>query len=64
MNDDMSVVKTLTRIETEVKHIKEDVSELKAALRPTRTPVLPVTGGIVGVLAMVWTAYLQASGQG
>jgi hypothetical protein len=61
---DESVGNAIVRIETDLKYIKRDVRELKETLKPVRSPVLPVTGGLVGVLAMVWTAYLQATGQG
>lgn len=57
------IVKALTRLETKVENIEHVISELKSDLKSSKSPVIPVTGGVVGVLAMVWTAYLQATGQ-
>lgn len=63
MNDEQ-LITTLAELQSDMKYVKRDVKEIRDSLKPSRTPVLPVTGGIVGVLAMVWTAYLQATGQG
>lgn len=61
MNEE--IVKTLTRLETKVEAIEQTIIELKTDLRSGHTPVLPVTGGVVGILAAAWTAYAQASGK-
>lgn len=58
-----SVDVTLGRIEEQLKYIKRDIEDLKTASRTPTSPVLPVTGGIVGTVAAVWVAYLQATGQ-
>lgn len=57
------IVKALTRLETKSEAIELSIAELKTDLRATKPPVLPVTGGLAGVAAAVWTAYLQASGK-
>lgn len=61
MNEDFIVA--LTRVATKVEGMERELKDLKEMLRPPKTPVLPVTGGLVGFLALVWTAYLQATGQ-
>lgn len=61
---DESLIKELTRLQVQMENVQKTIDELKSVIQPVKTPVLPVTGGIVGLLAMVWTAYLQASGQG
>jgi hypothetical protein len=58
-----SVEVTLARIEEQLTYIKRDIEELKQIPRTPAMPVLPVTGGIVGTVAAVWVAYLQATGQ-
>jgi hypothetical protein len=65
------IVKSLTRLETKVEGIEQTIGELKSDLKSvvsngamtTKTPVLPVTGGLVGLAAALWTGYLQASGK-
>jgi hypothetical protein len=57
------IVKALTRLETKMEFIELTVTELKSELKGGKLPVLPVTGGIVGLVAAIWTGYLQASGQ-
>lgn len=61
MNEE--IVKAVTRLETEVKHIRQMIGELKSDLKQPKAPVLQVSGGIAGFLAAVYMAYLQASGQ-
>jgi hypothetical protein len=56
------IVKALTRVETKVEAIEHTLSELKSDLKTSKPPVLPVTGGVVGLAAAVWTGYLQATG--
>jgi hypothetical protein len=46
-----------------MESVTKSVDELKAVIQPTKAPVLPVTGGVVGLMAMAWTAYLQATGK-
>lgn len=57
------VVKAITRLETKMDAVEKTVEELRNDLKTSKTPVLPVTGGLVGLAAAVWTGYLQASGQ-
>lgn len=57
------VVKGLTRLETKLEGIEQTIVELKIDLKTAKSPVIPVTGGIVGLAAAVWTGYLQATGQ-
>ena len=57
------VVKALTRLETKVEHVEKVIGELTNDLKTSKTPVLPVTGGVAGLVAAVWTGYLQARGQ-
>jgi hypothetical protein len=57
------IVKALTRLETKVQHIEQTLGELKNDLKTPKSPVLPVTGGLVGLAAAFWTGYLQATGQ-
>lgn len=59
-----SLVKELTRLQVQMENVQKTIDELKAVIQPVKRPVLPVTGGVIGLLAMVWTAYLQATGQG
>jgi hypothetical protein len=46
-----------------MENVEKVVAELRSAIQPVKAPVLPVTGGVVGLLAMAWTAYLQATGK-
>jgi len=57
------VVKALTRLETKLEGVEGTLSELKNDLKTAKAPVLPVTGGLVGLAAAVWTGYLQATGK-
>lgn len=57
------IVKALTRLETKMEAVEQTISELKSDLKQPKTPVLPVAGGLVGLLAAACTAYLQATGQ-
>lgn len=57
------IVKSLTRLETKLEAFEQSFSELKTDLKTPKTPVLPVTGGLAGLVAAVWTGYLQASGK-
>jgi hypothetical protein len=59
-----SLVKELTRLQVQMENVQKTIDELKMVIQPVKSPILPVTGGVVGLLAMVWTAYLQTSGQG
>jgi hypothetical protein len=56
------IVKALTRIETKLEFIEQAVTEVRSESNASKTPVLPVTGGLVGLLAAAWTGYLQATG--
>ena len=57
------IVKALTRLEVKVEAIEQTITELKIDLKTSRVPALPVTGGLVGLAAAVWTGYLTATGQ-
>lgn len=57
------IVKALTRLDTKLEHVEQSITELKNDLKSSKTPVLPVTGGVAGLVAAVWTGYLQARGQ-
>lgn len=57
------IVKSLTRLETKLEGVEDTLTELKNDLKTPKTPVLPVTGGLVGLAAAVWTGYLQATGK-
>lgn len=57
------IVKALTRLETKVENIEHTITELKSELKQPKQPVLPVAGGLVGLVAAACTAYLQVSGQ-
>lgn len=61
MNNE-DIVKALTRIETKLEFIEQAVTEVRSESNASKTPVLPVTGGLVGLLAAAWTGYLQATG--
>lgn len=61
MNEE--IIKALARLETKVETIEKTITEMKTDLRQSKIPMLPVTGGLVGIAAAVWTGYLQASGQ-
>lgn len=57
------IVKALTRLEAKLEHVEQGLGELKNDLKTNKTPVLPVTGGVAGLVAAIWTGYLQARGQ-
>lgn len=57
------IVKTLTRLETKVETIEETLKELKSDLKTSKGPLLPVAGGLAGVIAAACTAYLGATGR-
>lgn len=57
------IVKGLTRLETKLEAIELTIAELKSDLKTAKPPVLPVTGGVVGLVTAVWVGYLQATGQ-
>lgn len=57
------IVKALTTLSVKLETIERDIGELKNDLKSPKLPVLPVTGGLVGLAAAVWTGYLQATGQ-
>jgi hypothetical protein len=59
---DEDIVKALTRIDTKLEYIEETISELKNGSTSGKLSVLPVTGGIVGLVAAACTGYLQATG--
>lgn len=59
-NTDVAVA--IAKLETKVDAMQGAINELKVNLQ-TKTPVLPVTGGLVGLAAAVWTGYLQATGR-
>lgn len=61
MSDDF--VKALTRLETKMEAVEQTLSELKTELKQSKPPVLPVAGGLIGILAAACTAYLQTTGQ-
>lgn len=61
---DEEMIKALTRLQVQMENLEKTVGELRLIFQPVKTPVLPVTGGVVGLMAMVWTAYLQATGKG
>lgn len=61
MNED--IVKAITRLETEMQHIKQMVAELKSELKQPKSPLLQVSGGVAGILAAAYVTYLQATGQ-
>lgn len=56
------IVKALTRIETKLEFIEQTLTKVSAESNTTKLPVLPVTGGLVGLIAAAWTGYLQATG--
>lgn len=57
------VVKALTRLETKLEHVERAIEQLQTDVKTSKAPVLPVTGGVAGLAAAVWTGYLQASGK-
>jgi hypothetical protein len=59
---DEDIVKALTQLGTKLEYVEKALGELKNELKAPKSPLLPVTGGLVGLAAAVWTGYLQASG--
>lgn len=57
------IVRALTTLEVKLDGVERSIEELKVDMKTSKTPVLPVTGGVVGLAAAVWTGYLQASGK-
>lgn len=60
---DEDIVKALTRIDTKLEYIERTVEDLKIAPSSAKNGVLPVTGGLVGLVSAVCVAYLQATGR-
>jgi hypothetical protein len=59
---DEDIVKALTRIDTKLEYIEQSIVELRSAPSSSKLSVLPVTGGLVGLIAAACTGYLQATG--
>jgi hypothetical protein len=59
---DEDIVKALTRIDTKLEYIEQSIVELRSGSTASKMAVLPVTGGLVGLIAAVCTGYLQATG--
>lgn len=59
---DEDIVKALTRINTKLEYIEKSIDELKSSPSSSKSSVLPVTGGVVGLIAAACTGYLQATG--
>lgn len=57
------IVEALTRLSVKLEGIEQSLSEVKSDLKTGKGPVLPVTGGVAGLVAAIWTGYLQASGK-
>lgn len=64
MDSDENTVKALTRLQVQMENVEKTLGELKLVFQPVKAQgTLPITGGVVGLMAMVWTAYLQATGK-
>lgn len=61
---DAELIKAITRLQVQMENVEKVCQELRLEIRPPKNAAIPVTGGVVGALAMLWTAYLQVSGNG
>lgn len=59
---DEDIVKALTRIDTKLEYIEKTIGELQNGSNSSKLSVLPVTGGIAGMVAAACVGYLQATG--
>lgn len=62
-DENTSLLVAVARLETKVEALQEAVKQLATGQQTGTGTAVPVTGGVVGLAAAVWTLYAQLTGK-